>query len=98
MRLAISESAYKGQKTTLTTEHINLLKNLAFSTGKDWFSNLNGYVTGKNMDTEKYEITSICDGDYCAIFKVQLTDECYLIDYTFEKSKEKGYEIEITED
>ena len=97
LRLAIAESAYSGQKTELTTEHINLLKNLAKSTGKDWFRNLGVYATGKTMDTDQYEITAICDDGYCATFKVQATGGWHLIEYTFERSDEKGYEIIITE-
>ena len=97
LRLAIAESEYSGQKTEVTTEHINLLKNLAKSTGKDWFSDLSGYVTGKTMDTDQYEITAICDDSYCATFKVQATGGWHLIDYTFEESDEAGYKIFITE-
>ena len=98
LRLAIAESAYSGQKTALTAEHINQLKNLAKLTGKNLFSDLSVSATGKTMDTDQYEITAICDEDYWATFKIQATGGWHLIDYTFENSDEKGYEIIITKE
>ena len=97
LRLAIAEARLSGQKTDLTQEHIKQLENMAKSTGKDWFSDLDGYFTGKEMDTDKYEITMICDDGYCATFKVEASGGLHLVDYTFEKSDEVGYSIHTTD-
>lgn len=97
LRLAIAEARVSGQKVDLTEEHINTLKNMAKTTGKEWFSDLGGYFQGKIMDTDQYEVTMICDDGYCATFKVEASGGFHLADYTFEKSDEVGYDIHTTD-
>ena len=99
LRLVIAESAYSGQKSTLTAEQVDVLKQVAQSKGGDWFDDLSYYAYGKTKDTDQYEITSICDDDYCATFKMKDYGTRYqLVEYTFEPSYERGYRIEITEE
>lgn len=99
LQLVAAESAASGQKTTITTKNMNDLKNVAKRTGKNWFSSLGSYAYVKNMDTDEYDATQICDGNYCATFKIKYQSDGYhLVDYTFEASDEKGYRISITEE
>ena len=100
LRLAIAESKVYGGSTSLSTEHFNLLKQLAknFDDESDWFGSSEIYLIayGKTMDTDKYEISSLCSENYCATFKIEHKEgKYYLINYTFEKTTEKGYKIYI---
>lgn len=96
LRLAIAESVLYDGSTTLTTYHIDLLKNAARNFDKkcEWFSeNDDKYIAyGKMLDTEKYQITKLCSEDYCAVFKVEEEDgSYYIVGYSFEKSTGDGH-------
>lgn len=102
LRLAIAQSNLSGSSTTLTTKHIELLKNMTkkFNKNREWFSATDSsYIMyGKSKDTSEFQITSLCSEDYCATFKVKEEDNSYyLIDYNFDKAKDLGSELLITE-
>lgn len=99
LRLSIDESETYGA-TTLTYEDVDELENLTKNYNKEseWFNSsalsFSGY--GKKADNGKTEITSLCDGEYCATFKAEKKKgKYYLTDYTFEKSAEKTNKIYI---
>lgn len=100
LRFAIAESVLYDGSTSLTSSDVNTLKSLSKKTGKnnEWFSeNDILYVAyGKTMDTEKYQISSLCSKYYCATFKIEKKEnDYYLLEYYFEKSDERGYDLFI---
>ena len=102
LRLAIAESNLDGGSTTLTTKHIELLKDMTkkFNDNREWFSETDSrYIMyGKSKDTSEQEITSLCSKDYCATFKIKKeNNDYYLLEYTFDEAEELGSELWIIE-
>ena len=102
LRLAIAESVANGGSTTLTRDNVLTLKSLAkkYNEDSEWFSkSYLGYAGyGKTMDTDKNEISTLCDENYCATFTVENKDgNYYLVNYSFERSVEKTHEIWIVD-
>lgn len=99
LREAISESETYGA-TVFDKEEIEELEKLVKNYNKkgEWFSSsaLSYYGYGKTDDNGKYEVTTICDGEYGATFKTKKKkDNYYLVDYTFEKTSEEANKIYI---
>lgn len=102
LRLAIAESTLYDGSTTLTTKHIELLRNVAkqFDKNSEWFNDTDvKYIAyGRTMDTEKYQLTTLCSEYYCAIFKIENDNGTYyLLDYDFLRSTAKGHVLYVTE-
>lgn len=97
LRVAEATSALYGTGT-LSKDDFNLLGNMVkkYDGNSQWFSGYSPFYS-RTADTDKYDVTYLCDDNYCAKFVTE--DIQYgsykLIEYTFESSKEKGYRIYI---
>ena len=98
LRYAIAESVIYDGSTSLTTNDIELLKELSKKNNKsnEWFNDIDiKYIAyGKTMDTDKYQISFLCSKNYCAKFTVEKDDGDYtLINYSFVNNDIGGYTL-----
>lgn len=98
LRSAIAKSTLDGSGE-ISANYLDKLKSTVKELNKDnnWFSDYSGTFYVLNKDTDTKRIDYICNDDYCAKFTAELrgAKDYYLIDYSFETNKEKGYIIHI---